>query len=91
MIDRPELLWTDAYGLALLVKIILFGAMLMVAAHNRATLTPALAQPATPGRNRAVDRLWIASAIEITLGIVVIAIVAWLGITVPGAGAEHMH
>jgi putative copper resistance protein D len=92
MIDRIELLGRDDYGRALLLKIVLFVGMLTLAAHNRETLTPDLARgTAAPARERAAHRLCVHSAIEIAFGIAIIVIVAWLGITVPGAGGEHMH
>lgn len=92
VIDRVELLWTTAYGRALLVKIILFAGMLILATYNRLALTPELARSTdAPARRHAMHRLCVHSAIEIALGVAIILIVAWLGITQPAVTAEHMH
>jgi len=91
-IDRLEALWTTDYGRGLLVKIVLFAAMLILATYNRQMLTPELAQSASAqARVRATHRLCVNSAIEIALGVAIIVIVAWLGITQPAASAAHMH
>jgi putative copper resistance protein D len=92
VIDRVELIWTTAYGRALLAKVILFAGMLILATFNRLALTPALAQSTEPSAHRRVThRLCVHSAIEIALGIAIILIVAWLGIMQPAVTAEHMH
>ncbi|MFZ0693284.1 MAG: copper homeostasis membrane protein CopD [Alphaproteobacteria bacterium] len=75
----PALVGTD-YGRLLLVKIALFGVMVATAAVNRRVLTPRLAT--APGD--ALRQLRRNSLIEAGLGILVIAIVAWLGNAVPG-------
>lgn len=61
------------YGRLLLLKILLFAGMLAVAAANRFWLTPRLAASSAPGSLRA------SLAGELTLGIGVLALVAWLG------------
>jgi putative copper resistance protein D len=91
-IDRVEALWTSAYGRALLVKILFFAGMLIFAMHNRQTLTPELAKSTnTLVRSRATHRLCVNSVVEITLGVAIIGIVAWLGVTEPAGSGAHMH
>jgi putative copper resistance protein D len=77
----PALIGTT-YGQLLLVKILLFLAMMAIAAVNRVKLTPQLfaAQAATP----ALRRLQRNASIEAALGLVIIAIVGALG-TIPPA------
>jgi putative copper export protein len=66
--------------------------MLILAMHNRQTLTPRLAQSATAlARRRTTRRLCFNSVAEIALGVAIIVIVAWLGITEPAASGTHMH
>lgn len=65
----------EAYGRLLLVKMALFGAMLLVAARNRWRLVPAL-----PGGRGALTRSLL---LELALGVIVLAAVAWLGTLSP--------
>jgi putative copper resistance protein D len=91
-LDRVAALWTTDYGRALLVKIALFAGMLVLAGYNRQTLTPGLARSANAhAAARLTHRLCVHAAIETALGVAIIAIVAWLGITEPVAGGAHIH
>jgi putative copper resistance protein D len=74
-------LFVTAYGLALLLKLALFGAMLLLAANHRWRLTPALeANPAQgAGAPGALQSLRAGLAIESLLAILVVAAVSVLG------------
>jgi len=68
------------YGWLLMGKIALFAAMLVIAAINRLPLTPRLAlRPESERRREALRQLTRNSAIEITLGLMIFAIVGALG------------
>jgi putative copper resistance protein D len=84
-LDHLSGLWTTAYGRLLCLKLLLFAAMLALAAANRFRLTPALgvalgseadAAPALAALRRSV-------AIETLVGFAVLAVVAWLGMQEP--------
>ena len=68
-----------AYGRLLLVKIVLFIAMVGVAAFNRLRLTPALPQASS------IHRLARNAISEIGLGLLILAIVSVLGVLPPAA------
>jgi putative copper export protein/mono/diheme cytochrome c family protein len=74
-------LFGTAYGKLLVVKLALFAAMLVLAAHNRLRLTPRLVDADARPR-RALRRN---ALLEVTLGTVIVAIVGALGTMVPGA------
>jgi len=78
--DGPALLGTP-YGRLLLVKLMLFAAMIAVAVVNRGTLAPRV----VAGDRGARSVLRRNALAEIALGLGVVAIVGRLGITVPGA------
>lgn len=68
------------YGRLLMLKIIVFGAMLAFAAVNRFWLTPRLGcSPANGARLDALRRLTRNSVVEIALGLAIFAIVGMLG------------
>lgn len=85
--DRIEGLWTTPYGRLLSLKLLLFVAMLGLAAANRFRLTPALAmaldEPSRQGAALADLRRSIALETAAALGIV--ALVAWFGTLAPPA------
>jgi putative copper resistance protein D len=85
LLPTPLSLVDTAYGKLLLAKILLFAAMLAIAAVNRMRLTPALgAARDDPGlAGSAARRLRRNVWIEQALGFAVILIVAALGITPP--------
>lgn len=84
----PALLGTD-YGRLLSLKLLLFGAMLALAAMNRFRYTPQLVQAASCGREGsrcgALVRLGGNATAEIALGIAVLCIVGALGVATPAA------
>ena len=74
------------YGQLLLAKLGAFAAMVALASLNRFRLTPALRSAASSGAAaRELGVLRASLAFEATLGIVVLALVAWLGTLEPGA------
>lgn len=80
--------WTavaaTTYGQLLLMKLILFAAMLVLAAVNRFNLTPALGI-ADSGllRGKALRRLRRSLVLELSLALAVVALVAWFGTLSP--------
>lgn len=85
----PALLDTD-YGRLVLVKIALFSLMVAVAAVNRQRLTPTLVidrRAAAIARTR--RQLRRNATIEASLGAVVIAVVAVLGVLPPASHSHH--
>ncbi|MCG2841470.1 copper homeostasis membrane protein CopD [Sandaracinobacter sp. RS1-74] len=81
-------LFQSAYGRLLLIKLVLFGLMLALAASNRFSLTPALATGIKDGTMQgAVSRLRRSLWLEVGIGILILALVAWLGTLLPPASA----
>jgi putative copper resistance protein D len=80
-------LFTTPYGLALLVKLGLFLGMLVLAAVNRLRLTPQLHAALDTGTaaDAALRPLRRSLLLETALGLLVLAVVAWLGTMVPPA------
>lgn len=87
--DGLQGLWTTPYGRLLLTKLGLFGLMLALAAGNRFALTPrlgrSLAREAAPGAAFAALRASL--VLEAIAGVLVLALVAWLG-TLPPISAQ---
>lgn len=82
--DNFGTLVKTTYGLLLLAKLVLFGAMLGLAAFNRFRLTPALDRALADGdHHRAIKRLRVSLATEAGLAAGVLALVAWLGLLSP--------
>lgn len=76
------------YGQLLLIKLILFGAMLGLAALNRFRLTPALASDAHAGDpSKAMRALRLSVGMEFSLIVAILALVGWLGSLEPTIGA----
>ncbi len=72
----------------LVVKLVLFGGMLGLAAANRFRLTPALAAAGDEAsRALALRKLRKSLALELTLGLSIIALVAWFGTLSPDGSA----
>lgn len=88
-LDRIERLWTTPYGRLLSLKILLFMAMVGLAAANRYRLTPALGRalesPATQGA--ALTALSRSLVFEAGLGLLVLTLIAWFG-TLPPPSAH---
>ncbi len=78
----------DPYGQLLLLKLIAFGAMLLLAASNRYRLTPALgrvlAEAGSPVRSLA--RLRVSLLTETAMMVLILGLVAWFGTLSPPAG-----
>jgi putative copper resistance protein D len=76
------------YGQILLAKLLLFGAMLVLASINRSRLTPAFERSIAGGDYRnALGALRRSLAIESSCAITILALVAWLGTLEPPATA----
>lgn len=80
-----EGLVTSPYGWLLLAKLVLFGAMLMLAAANRFHLTPGLGQALgdATGPAAVTRRLRRSIALETALGVGVLTLVSALGMLAP--------
>ncbi len=83
--SRLASLFTTLYGVLLLVKLGLFGAMAALAAVNRWRLTPAFRPEETSHLSSVVVALRRSIALETGAGGLVIAAVAWLGTLAPPA------
>jgi putative copper resistance protein D len=83
--DRLAGLWTTPYGQLLLVKLLLFTAMLGLAAANRFRLTPALgaALENKGTRREALAALRRSLLFETALAFLVLGVIAWLGMLAP--------
>jgi putative copper resistance protein D len=87
-IGHSAALIATPYGQLLLVKLLLFGAMLALAAANRWRLTPALAASLADGDPRtAIGAIRRSLAIEAAAGLAILALVAWLGTLAPSLPA----
>jgi putative copper resistance protein D len=75
------------YGMLLAIKVLLFAAMLALAALNRFHLGPALAQALRDGQHVvAVNALRRSVVVELAMALLIVALVAWLGTLSPDAG-----
>jgi putative copper resistance protein D len=82
--DRLAGLFSTAYGLVLTAKVVLFLAMLGLAARNRFSHTPGLARALADGApGPALRRLRSSVLLETALGFGVLALVGVLGMMVP--------
>ena len=73
------------YGRLLLVKIVLFLAMLSLAAVNRLRLTPLLRQRENGTASNALSRIRTKTVLEAALGLLVVAVVGLLGTMSPAS------
>lgn len=78
--DQASDLLATAYGRGLAAKLTLFILMLVLAAANRWRLAPRLADDASGASRRAMRR---SLAVEAGAGFAILAIAAWLGVSVP--------
>lgn len=79
-------LFDTLYGQLLVAKLVLFGIMLALAAANRFTLTPAFDRALQDGGvTLAVAKLRKSLLLELSLAVIIIALVAWLGTLQPPA------
>jgi copper resistance protein D len=78
-------LWTTAYGQLLTIKLLLFAAMLGLAAANRFLLTPQLgaALEAQSPTVATISALRVSLAMEAGISMAVLALVAWFGTLAP--------
>jgi putative copper export protein/mono/diheme cytochrome c family protein len=87
----PAWIGTD-YGRLLVIKVMLFFAMVAIAAVNRLRLTPRLADEAAAAsgsaKGEALRALMRNSLIEAALGLAILVIVGALGTTPPGAHVQ---
>jgi len=74
---------TTLYGQLLIAKLLLFTAMLGLAAANRWRLTPRLVRAGDGAGNGAVRELRISIALETSAAVLILALVAWLGTLSP--------
>ncbi len=87
--SAPALTGTG-YGRLLLIKIALFLTMVVIASVNRLELTDRLVEEQSPAAvNDARRKLRRNAAIEASIGVVIIAIVAQLGVLPPASHAHH--
>jgi copper resistance protein D len=91
LVDRIDELVESSYGRLLLVKIVLFGGMLGVAAVNRLWLMPRLAANDSGVTEQALRRIHRNAIAEITLGVAIFIIVGFLGMMAPSPHDVHMH
>lgn len=84
-LDHVSALWTTPYGRLLTLKLILFAAMLGLAAANRFRHTPALGRVLGDNTSSepALRELRRSVVLETALGVGVLATVAWLGVLAP--------
>lgn len=74
----------SAYGQMLIIKLLLFGAMLLIAAVNRWRLTPALGLAITTNNPAlAIGKLRRSLLAEMFAALAILALVAWLGTLEP--------
>jgi copper resistance protein D len=90
LVGSPAALTGTDYGRLLLVKIALFLIMVTIASVNRLELTDRLVEEQTPAAAQDARRKLRRNAIvEVSLGAVIIAIVAQLGVLPPASHSHH--
>ncbi|GAA0337238.1 hypothetical protein GCM10009087_54570 [Sphingomonas oligophenolica] len=86
--DHLRQVATGRYGQLLIAKLALFAIMLVMAARNRFRLTPALDAVIARGEERSARAALLRSVtIEAGLGLMILALVAWLGTLAPPIGS----
>lgn len=79
-------LFSTPYGQLLIAKLVLFGIMLALAAANRFSLTPAFERALHgEGLTSALAKLRKSLVIELSLAVIIVMLVAWLGTLQPPA------
>lgn len=76
---------TTTYGQLLLLKLVLFSAMVMFAGFNRFFVVPTLLRSSTADMKHGLRKLLINAVAEQSLGLAIVLIVSLLGITEPAA------
>jgi copper resistance protein D len=90
LVGSPAALTGTEYGRLLLVKIALFLIMVTIASVNRLELTDRLVEAQSPAAvNDARRKLRRNATVEASIGAVIIAIVAQLGVLPPASHAHH--
>jgi copper resistance protein D len=74
---------TTLYGQLLIAKLVLFAAMLGLAAANRWRLTPRLASGHASSDSGGIRALRVSIALETSAAVLILALVAWLGTLSP--------
>lgn len=85
-VENISALPNSLYGRLLIMKLILFAAMLGLAARNRFRLTPAIASGANSGSRdtaAAVRSISRSVALEAGLALIILGLIAWLGTLSP--------
>ena len=85
-VENISALPNSLYGRLLIMKLILFAAMLGLAARNRFRLTPAIASGANSGSRdtaAAVRSISQSVALEAGLALIILGLIAWLGTLSP--------
>jgi copper resistance protein D len=85
LVGSVKALTGTEYGRVLMFKLVLFLAMIAIAAINRNVLTPRLAAPPADGGTTALRTLVRHCVYEIALGFAVISAAGWLGTLHPAA------
>lgn len=85
LVGTPSALFITTYGQLLVTKLVLFAAMVALAAANRLSHAPALARNVSAGTDTAASTARLRHAIqgELVLGVLVLAIVSALGAIAP--------
>ena len=83
LVGFPTNLVTTTYGRLLLLKLVLFAAMLSFAAVNRFFVVPTLQRSVASGTKRALRTLLLTVTAEQSLGFSIVLIVGLLGMTEP--------
>lgn len=88
MVDSISDLFATTYGRVLSMKLALFALMLMLATVNRFFIVPRTMHATSKDSLRALRATVFA---ELVLGVAVVGVVAWLGVTPPVAHEHVMH
>jgi putative copper resistance protein D len=85
LVGSVSALFNTGYGRLLLLKIALFCVMVSVATINRFRLTPRIMRSSAGGHKQDLLQLHTNCWIEVTLGSIILLIVAVLGMLPPGS------
>ena len=91
LVGTPAKLLGTSYGLLLTGKLLLFAAMLALAASNRIVLTPRMEAPVPATTLRATRQLRRNVLAEMLLAAAVLGVVGTLGVTPPAAHEHPAH
>jgi len=85
LVGSIDALIDTEYGRLLLLKVLLFFAMLSIAAFNRFRLTPRMMQKNDAAPRTALRQLRTNSVIEAVVGLIILFLVGMLGTLPPGS------